>query len=280
MNRFYSKLSNKIVNSPYLSRWSVLIIDSLVASFATVSVYLILGFFVKSSAPFSCYLLVALLGVVSCIGTFLLFGTHRGIMRHTTIQEVMRISVAVVFKSVLLLAIFIIFRKWIGFTLSNFKLVFSQIADIVGSITLLIALRMFLIYIYELLLASHNKISKRVLIYGDDNKMGKKIDAVVYLNVSDEIILKRLTARMNCRGCDAIYNKIFMPPKTEGICDKCGSELYQRADDSLETAQSRLAVFHKQTQPLIDYYEKLGLLYSCKSTDLDEIVAELATVLE
>ena len=110
--------------------------------------------------------------------------------------------------------------------------------------------------------------------------MGKKIDAVIYLNVADEIILQRLTARMNCRGCDAIYNKIFMPPKTEGICDKCGSELFQRADDSLETAKSRLAVFHKQTQPLIDYYEKLGLLYSCKSTDLDEIVAELATVLE
>ena len=110
--------------------------------------------------------------------------------------------------------------------------------------------------------------------------MGKKIDAVIYLNVADEIILQRLTARMNCKGCDAIYNKIFMPPKTEGICDKCGSELFQRADDSLETAKSRLAVFHKQTQPLIDYYEKLGLLYSCKSTDLDEIVAELATVLE
>ena len=110
--------------------------------------------------------------------------------------------------------------------------------------------------------------------------MGKKIDAVVYLNVADEIILQRLTARMNCRGCDAIYNKIFMPPTTEGICDKCGSELFQRADDSLETAKSRLAVFHKQTQPLIEYYEKLGLLYSCKSTDLDEIVAELAKVLE
>ncbi|MBE6378675.1 MAG: adenylate kinase [Lentisphaerae bacterium] len=110
--------------------------------------------------------------------------------------------------------------------------------------------------------------------------MGKKIDAVIYLNVADEIILQRLTARMNCKGCDAIYNKIFMPPKTEGICDKCGSELFQRADDSLETAKSRLAVFHKQTQPLIEYYEKLGLLYSCKSTDLDEIVAELAKVLE
>ena len=110
--------------------------------------------------------------------------------------------------------------------------------------------------------------------------MGKKIDAVIYLNVADEIILQRLTARMNCRGCDAIYNKIFMPPKTEGICDKCGSELFQRADDSLETAKSRLAVFHKQTQPLIEYYEKLGLLYTCKSTDLDEIIAELAQVLE
>ena len=111
-------------------------------------------------------------------------------------------------------------------------------------------------------------------------KMGKKIDAVIYLNVADEVILQRLTARMNCRGCDAIYNKIFMPPKTEGICDKGGSELFQRADDSLETAKSRLAVFHKQTQPLIEYYEKLGLLYSCQSTELDEIVAELAKVLE
>ncbi len=110
--------------------------------------------------------------------------------------------------------------------------------------------------------------------------MDKKIDAVIYLDVADEIILKRLTARMNCRGCDAIYNKIFMPPKTEGICDKCGSELFQRADDSLETAQSRLAVFHKQTQPLIEYYEKLGLLYRCQNTELDEIVAELAKVLE
>ncbi|MBE6399158.1 MAG: adenylate kinase [Lentisphaerae bacterium] len=110
--------------------------------------------------------------------------------------------------------------------------------------------------------------------------MGKKIDAVVYLNVADEIILERLTARMNCRGCEAIYNKIFMPPKVAGVCDKCGSELFQRPDDSLETAKSRLAVFHKQTQPLIEYYEKLGLLYTCKSTDLDEIIAELAQVLE
>ena len=111
-------------------------------------------------------------------------------------------------------------------------------------------------------------------------ELGSKVDRVIYLKVDDEILLKRLTARMNCRGCDAIYNKIFMPPATEGRCDKCGSELYQRPDDSLETAQSRLAVFHQQTQPLIDYYEQRGLLYTCKSTGKDEIASELAGILE
>ena len=110
--------------------------------------------------------------------------------------------------------------------------------------------------------------------------MGKKIDAVVYLNVADEIILQRLTARMNCRGCDAIYNKIFMPPKTEGICDKCGSELFQRADDSLETAKSRLAVFHKQTQPLMDYYTQKGLVFTLPNADNETIMAAIAKELE
>lgn len=111
-------------------------------------------------------------------------------------------------------------------------------------------------------------------------ELGKEIDYAIYLKVEDDVLLQRLTARLNCRGCDAIYNKLFMPPKTEGICDKCGSELFQRADDSLETAQNRLAVFHQQTQPLIDYYEQRGLLYTCKNTDKDEIVAELAGILE
>ena len=109
MNNFYNRISNKIVNSPYISRWSVLTIDSLVATFATLSVYLILGFFVKSSAPFSCYLIVAALALGISMGTFLLFGTHRGIMRHTTMQEIMRISLAVVFKGTVLLLIFLIF---------------------------------------------------------------------------------------------------------------------------------------------------------------------------
>ena len=169
-NSFYSKISDKIVNSQYLSRWSVLIIDSLVSTFSTISVYLILGFFVKSEAPFSCYLLVALLSFLVSMGVFLLFGTYRGIMRHTTMQEIMRITIAVFVKSIALLLIFLTFRNQIGFTFSQLKLAFSQVADIVGSVALLVFLRMFLIYIYELLLASRNKVSKRVLIYGDDAK--------------------------------------------------------------------------------------------------------------
>lgn len=170
MANIYNRLSNKIVNSPYISRWTVLLIDSFVATFATVSVYLILGFFVKSTAPLSCYLFVAILSLAISMGTFLLFGTHRGIMRHTTIQEIMRISLAVVFKSALLLGIFLLFDEQIGFTFSYLKLTFAQLGDVVCSIALLIAIRMFLIYIYELFLASHNKTSKRVLVYGDDSK--------------------------------------------------------------------------------------------------------------
>ena len=105
--------------------------------------------------------------------------------------------------------------------------------------------------------------------------IGTKLDAVVYLKVEENILIQRLTARLNCRGCDAIYNKLFMPPKVEGICDKCGSELFQRADDSLETAKSRLEVFHKQTSPLIGYYEKAGILLTMDQGDSQQIVAAL-----
>ena len=168
MRNIYSRLTDKIVNSPYLSRWSILTLDSLVTAFATVSVYLILGFFVRSGAPFSTYLTVALLSFFVSMGCFLVFGTHRGIMRHTTIQEIARISIAVLVKGVILLAIFILFREQLGLTFDNLMLLFSQAGDVVASVALLTALRMFLIYIYELLLASKNKTSKRVLVYGDD----------------------------------------------------------------------------------------------------------------
>jgi len=170
MSNIYKHISNRIINSPYISRWSVLLIDTFIATFATVSVYLVLGFFAKSEPILSRYLYIALFAFVSSICTFYIFGTYRGIMRHTTMQEVMRITVAVCVKSLILLALFVGFRDLIGITFSNVNLFFSQVADALCSLALLIALRMFLIYIYELFLASNNKTSKRVLIYGDGPK--------------------------------------------------------------------------------------------------------------
>ncbi len=72
--------------------------------------------------------------------------------------------------------------------------------------------------------------------------------------------MKRLTARIICKDCGGNFNKIFSPPKKEGLCDKCGGELYQRPDDSFETAKGRLEVYDKETAPLIEYYKKQELL--------------------
>ena len=109
---------------------------------------------------------------------------------------------------------------------------------------------------------------------------GKELTKVIYFKVDDELLLQRLTARQNCKGCDAIYNKIFMPSKQEGICDKCGSELYQRSDDSMETAQNRLKVYHEQTSPLIEFYIGKNLLSKIDSSlPKDEGYAALQAVL-
>ena len=106
------------------------------------------------------------------------------------------------------------------------------------------------------------------------------LDLVVYLEVDAETLLARLTARMNCRKCDAIYNKLTRPPKVAGICDVCGGELFQRADDSLETAKSRLKVFYNQTAPLVDYYRKNGLLFTLAAGTIPDMMAKLAAELE
>ncbi len=83
---------------------------------------------------------------------------------------------------------------------------------------------------------------------------GSKIDLVPALTVPDEELMGRLTGRQVCRNCGATYHMLFMPPKAEGVCDKCGGELYQRSDDSPETVLNRLYVYYKQTSPLIGYY--------------------------
>jgi adenylate kinase len=88
----------------------------------------------------------------------------------------------------------------------------------------------------------------------------KKIDKAVYIKVSEDELLKRLTGRWICRSCQAPYHEISSPPKVKGKCDKCGGELYQRADDNTETIKKRLEVFFSETAPLIDYYSKEGKL--------------------
>ena len=92
------------------------------------------------------------------------------------------------------------------------------------------------------------------------SQMGQKIDHVVSVEVPSRELMGRLTGRRTCRACGAGFHVMFDPPKKEGVCDKCGGELYQRADDNEKTVASRLEVYEAQTKPLIDYYEKQGKL--------------------
>lgn len=95
-----------------------------------------------------------------------------------------------------------------------------------------------------------------------------KIDLVINLEVPDEIIITRLSNRLICDKCGAIYNLLTLKPKKEGICDKCGGKLYQRKDDRPEVIRERLKVYRKQTEPLIEYYTKRGLLRNVRCDDL------------
>lgn len=90
--------------------------------------------------------------------------------------------------------------------------------------------------------------------------LGKKIDAVINLNVSDDILIKRIEGRRLCSKCGASYNIFFSAPQTEGVCDKCGGKLSIRADDNAESLKIRLEEFRRNTQPVIEYYEKLNVI--------------------
>ena len=89
---------------------------------------------------------------------------------------------------------------------------------------------------------------------------GKSIDKVLYIKVSIKELLRRLSGRWICRNCQTPYNIVELPPKVAGKCDRCGGELYQRADDIEETARKRLDVYFAQTAPLIKYYTEAGKL--------------------
>jgi adenylate kinase len=92
------------------------------------------------------------------------------------------------------------------------------------------------------------------------NKVGKKIDRVFSFTASEEVIITRIAGRRMCKSCGAHYHEIFSPPLKENVCDKCGSKLVQRKDDYPETIKVRLKVYKEQTEKLIDYYNKKGIL--------------------
>jgi len=91
-------------------------------------------------------------------------------------------------------------------------------------------------------------------------EQNKAIEKVVFIKVPEGELLKRLGGRWICRNCQAPYHEVDNPPKIKGICDRCGGELYQRADDNPETVKKRLKVYFAETTPLIDYYKKEGKL--------------------
>ncbi len=112
-------------------------------------------------------------------------------------------------------------------------------------------------------------------------KLGQKMDYAIDVDVPDENIVNRMSGRRACVGCGATYHLVYAPTKQEGICDTCGKELILRDDDKPETVQKRLNVYHEQTQPLIDYYTKEGILHKVDGTiDIDEVFGQIVKLLE
>lgn len=111
-------------------------------------------------------------------------------------------------------------------------------------------------------------------------KEGSQVDFAIDVEVPDANIVDRMSGRRSCPKCGASYHIKYIPPKQEGICDHCGSALIQRDDDKPETVQKRLDVYHKQTQPLIDYYEKEGVLRTVDGTkSRDDVFADICAIL-
>lgn len=111
-------------------------------------------------------------------------------------------------------------------------------------------------------------------------KRNDKIDYAIDVEVPDENIVKRMGGRRACVKCGATYHIEHVPPKQEGICDSCGSELVLRADDAPETVLKRLQVYHEQTQPLIDFYGSRNILHEIDGTqDMNQVFADIVKLL-
>ena len=111
--------------------------------------------------------------------------------------------------------------------------------------------------------------------------LDQKLDHVLLLEVPEDELIRRLTARRSCSKCGHIYNLVFNPPKEEGICDHDGAELIHRSDDTEETVLNRLKVYEEQTKPLVDHYEPLGLVRHIDGTgDVNAIYARILDILK
>jgi adenylate kinase len=112
-------------------------------------------------------------------------------------------------------------------------------------------------------------------------RTGQELDAVIYLGVPEEEILRRLSGRLTCPQCHAIYQVDTMPPKVEGICDKCGSALEQREDEQPQVVRKRLRAYEEQTAPLLAYYQSKGLLREIDGTiGVERVLAVISQVVQ
>jgi adenylate kinase len=112
-------------------------------------------------------------------------------------------------------------------------------------------------------------------------KIGKRIDHVINIEVPSEELVRRLTGRRTCKNCGAMFHLLFQPSKKQGICDRCGGTLYQRADDNEETIRTRLKEYEKQTAPLIEYYRGKKRLRSIQGMGgPDQIFDQIARLLD
>ena len=108
------------------------------------------------------------------------------------------------------------------------------------------------------------------------HEMGISLTAVLGINANREDLVKRVSGRLVCRKCSASFHRDFRPPKQQGVCDNCGGELYQRADDNEKTIRSRLAVYDEQTKPLIDYYKMSGCYVDIDGDQsMDEVFSDI-----
>lgn len=113
------------------------------------------------------------------------------------------------------------------------------------------------------------------------DKLGLKLKAVLNISVPKEDLIERAVGRRICKKCGATYHTKFNPPKKEGVCDVCGGELYQRADDTAETMTNRLSVYEESTKPLIDYYKKAGVYTEIDGRQpIDKVTADLVATLQ